>query len=436
MSKYIERYEDALNRVEFLKNAGERLQKVPAMGFTSNFDVVLKWDVRTYNKILATFLSEENSAKEMKSIEDFVQITSSYIAKGLGGNFDILSKNLCSFLNREFKSEFSLGGTCAQAAAALGSLGIPSHIHLTDKSGEVCKLLDYPGITSNVGDKRVAIREIKSEELPIYHYILQFSKDDELYLGEEVIKIPCSNRLILFFDKVQKSVPIQIDYMRYVEKHATSFSSYLISGFDAIVDIDLMKDKAMTLGEHLKRVKSKNPNIILYYENAFYMNQEVNAVCLEYWGSQVDIVGLNEEELQMQIKTNEKHLSMDCLENILYALKSFRKHYKVKGVVLHSKDYALYYGEKLKNIDIELGLTVGNLMSSTRARTGKYGDVKECELSLSLQLSSKGLELYKEIEHIDLEDSLVFVPTKYMEHPKYTIGLGDTFTAGVMTSFI
>ena len=33
------------------------------------------------------------------------------------------------------------------------------------------------------------------------------------------------------------------------------------------------------------------------------------------------------------------------------------------------------------------------------------------------------------------EDRLYFMPSLYMEHPRYTIGLGDTFTAGVLSCF-
>lgn len=436
MKDYKECYQEAIDRLILLKELGSELKQVPAMGFTSNLDIVLKWNADTYNGLLDKYVQRENPPKVIESIEDFLGIASEYMKKGLGGNFDILSENVCKFLDRTFEREFSLGGTCAQAAAALGSLGIPCHIHLTDTSKRVCDFLSYPQITCNWHDKRVAVKDIESDRTPVCHYILQFAKDDVLHFKDEHIKIPCSNRLILFFDQMQKKVPIWEAYIKYVEEQAASFSSYLISGFDAIVDKELMQKKALLLKEHFKRVKKKNPKIVLYYENAFYMNEEVNRICLKMWAKQADIVGLNEEELQTHIKGLGKSSSIDSLKTILSSLKYFRETYGIKGLVLHSKDYALYYGSKLEGVDIEGGLLVGNILSSTRARTGKYGNIRDCQSTLSLELSKRGLDLCREREGLDVKEELIVVPTKYMEHPKYTIGLGDTFTAGLMTGFI
>ena len=96
----------------------------------------------------------------------------------------------------------------------------------------------------------------------------------------------------------------------------------------------------------------------------------------------------------------------------------------------------MYYGNELPNIDIEKGLTMGNLMSGTRARTGRYGDQKDCEETLSLPLSPTGLRFAQEVENISSSRSICLVPSRYMEKPAYTIGLGDTFVAGVQMAFI
>ena len=45
---------------------------------------------------------------------------------------------------------------------------------------------------------------------------------------------------------------------------------------------------------------------------------------------------------------------------------------------MHTKDYSMYYGSELYGIDLEKALTLGNLLSGTRARIGHYGSLEEC----------------------------------------------------------
>ena len=75
-------------------------------------------------------------------------------------------------------------------------------------------------------------------------------------------------------------------------------------------------------------------------------------------------------------------------------------------------------------------------MSATRARIGHYGTQDECCKTLELELSDRGLQMYDAFAELPLRKFCCVVPTRYMEYPKYTIGLGDTFVAGVHTCFM
>ena len=46
-----------------------------------------------------------------------------------------------------------------------------------------------------------------------------------------------------------------------------------------------------------------------------------------------------------------------------------------------------------------------------------------------------GLEALERISSSEYRDEVVLVPTKYLDKPKYTIGLGDSFVAGVQLCF-
>lgn len=435
---YQDKYETYLNEIPadiaYCRETGRR----HVFGYTSNYDVVLKWDVNVYNKILKEFLKEEPKAQPgdtIDNMEDFARISSYCLMKGIGANFDITSVEVCEYLKSHFASEPALGGTCAQGAAALAALGFPMVVQLTDKCKEVCEMMNVADMQVVKGDKLVPIMEGASQEAPVYHMILQFTKDDKIVIGGEEYPIPVSNRLILFYDKIHKITPIDQCFFDYWNTHTDKIASYLASGFDAVIDTKIMEERLDQLCAHFETMRRANPDFIFYLEGAYYMNPEVKEMLFKRLAPYANIIGTNEEELVAQ---NEKYgvmTDVSSLDSVIEGLDSMMERYGIKGVVLHTKDYSMYYGEKLKNTDIEKGLTMGNLMSGTRARIGKYGTQEECRESLSLSLSPTGLAFHDRLEQLPLKKQAVLVPSRYLEHPKYTIGLGDTFVSGVHTCF-
>ncbi|HIR91845.1 MAG TPA: hypothetical protein IAB98_00305 [Candidatus Egerieimonas intestinavium] len=429
--------------LEQLKEKVETAQKSPktlVFGYTSNYDVVLQWDVKAYNEILRKYLKEEPRMEEgdvIDSMESFARITSDYLIKGLGGSIDVTELKVCQTLNEIFQGEGALGGTCAQGAAALGSLGIPVVTCLTDWSGEVCSLLDNPGTSAVKGDKIVPISECVSLEDAVFHLILQFQKGDKLEIHGKTYEIPVSNRLILFYDTIHKYVRISEDFLNYWDTRADKVSAYLASGFDAIIDMEVIRERMAQLAPHLAILKKENPQAILYFEGAYYMNNNVKEYLCEKIAPYADIFGMNEEELEVQMQKEGKEFSKNSLPSVLEALRVLLKKYPIQGIVLHTKDYAMYFGRELPGIDMEQGLTIGNLMSGTRARLGKYGTLEELEESRGcMELSKDGLAFAAELEELAPPEYVRLVPSRYLENPKYTIGLGDTFVAGVHTCFI
>lgn len=436
---YQDKYQEYLNQIpkdiEVCYETGKR----HVLAYTSNCDVILVWNIHVYNKILKKFLNEEPSFKDgdtIDTMEDFARITSYYLMQGIGGNFDITNLQVCQYLKEHFTSEVALGGTCAQAAAALGTLGFPVNVHLTDVSEEVCKLMNMDGMSVISEGQIVPIMNQVSKEPPVYHFVLQFSKDDKMIVRGKEVEIPLSNRLIMFYDTVHKEVPVEEQFLEYWNSHADRMYSYLVSGFDAIIDLEVMKMRITKLEEHFKKMRLQNPGFVFYFEGAFYMNPKIKELANDMIGKYADILGMNEEELIAQVGRFGKIIDVNSLQAVIEGVEMILSKYSVKGVILHTKDYSMYCGKKLEGIDIEKGLTMGNLLSGTRARIGKYGTLEECGTSLKLLLSEVGLRFAREIKHIKTGKEVCIVPSRYLEHPKYTIGLGDTFVAGVHTCFI
>jgi len=437
---YQDKYQFYLDQIPELVNTTFRTKRGPVFGYTSNLDVVLEWDVEKYNEILDIYLKEEPWTRDgdtVGTMEDFARISCYYIMRGLGANFDITDIGVCNFLKDKFPYDFSLGGTCAQGAAALGMLGFSINTHLSDECREVMDMLGKANVTVVRDGKVVPAQLAPSEEEPVYHFILQFNKDDKLRILGREVPIPLSNRLILFYDTIHKIVPIQRAFLDYWRNAGEGPTSWLVSGFDAIVDPDRMKDCLDVLVPHLQEMKKKHPDMVIYFEGAFFMNPEVKEMACQAFCKHVDIIGMNEEELEQQVRRFGGERPGSTAEGVVGALDLILTRFGARGAVLHTKDYAMYYGEPLRGVDIEQGLTMGNLMSATRARIGRYGSLEDCRETLQLSLSGEGVRFAQELTGKAREGrAAVAVPSRYLEHPRFTIGLGDTFVSGVHTCFI
>jgi ADP-dependent phosphofructokinase/glucokinase len=407
-------------------------------GYTSDLDVILKWDTKIFNRILSQYLKEEPLAQEgekIGSMQDFARIVSYYAIKGLGGEVDISNIDVCKYLESNFETTFALGGTCAQGAAAMNAVGFPVVAHITDKSREVCNIINSSNFYLIGDNGPVAINELSTRDIPVRHMILQYSKGDIIVANGIEYVVPESNRVIIDYDTIHKYVPIERNFLNYCEKNAEKLYSYNISGFNAIIDPDIMMEKLDMLIKHYNIIKSKNPNCILYFESAHYINSKCKMMIFDKLTEHIDILGMNEEELvdltgQLGYKTNKEDL-----KSVVEGLEILTEKYRMNGIVMHTKDYSMYYGNEFSGVNIEKGLTLGNIMSGTRARTGRYGSYKDCLESLSLDLSPIGINFACQLSKMSIKKSAHLIPSRYMEHPNCTIGLGDTFTAGMQICF-
>ncbi|MDO4634036.1 MAG: ADP-dependent glucokinase/phosphofructokinase [Eubacteriales bacterium] len=437
---YQDRYQEYLEEVSgdiaYCIESGKR----PVFGYTSDLDVVFQYDPKVIDQLIAEHLTEEPKLRTedlITSLSDLARVIAGYMMEGAGGEIDITDYEVCTYLNEHFEGTPGLGGTCAQGAAALAATGMPLLAHITDRCKEVCTLLDYPGLEGVRDGRAVPIRELATEETPVYHMILQYSKGDVFHIGDKEYTVPCSNRLIMDYDTIHKDLNVDADFRKYLEEHAEDLISYNISGMNGIVDAELVKRRMEEMSEHYRRIREKNPGCIFYFESAHYLSQQVMQEVYSSMAGYVDIMGMNEEELAVYAgESTGQALNKGSLDDILRCLQRVKEQYGAKGIILHTKDYSLYYGKKLEGIDIEKGLTIGNLMSGTRARVGRYGTREECAESLSLSLSEKGLRFAEELSQKALSEYTCLVPSRYMEKPKYTIGLGDTFVAGVQMAFV
>ncbi len=433
--KYLEYLEAVPEVSRRCRETGNRM----VLAYTSNLDAIARCDETNFNRLLEKYLKEEPSYVEeepVETMEDFARVISYFAIHGLGGEVDITSGTVVKELGEYFEMSYAFGGTCAQGAGAIAAMEVPVMVHFTDESEEVITDMDYDVIESVKDGKRVPLKECVSGKEPLLHLIMQYSKGDVLKIHGKEYTIPISNRLIMQYDEVHKVMPVKEDFIRYVEEHAEQIYSYSVSGFNAILDMDIMKERAMQVKKHYDIVKAKSPETVIYFESAHYFSTRIRDYVYAALADSVDIMGMNEEELiDLTVKMSHP-VDKDRIESVIQGLDNILELYPVKGIVIHSKDYSLYYGAPMEGIDLEMGLTLGNLMSGAKARVGHHASAEECRGNLVFGLSPVGVGFAEKLEHMNTKHMAILVPSRYMEKPRYTVGLGDTFVAGMQMCFV
>ena len=436
---YVDKYklylEQAENDIEKCKQTGKTI----VFGYTSDADVLLTYDEGEFNKVVSSYLKctpYKTDDDVIDSMETFARYITYFMLNGLGGEVDITDYKVVEYLLEHFEHTYSLGGTGAQGAAALASTGMPLVAHISDKSKEVCDMMTYPGLDTIKNGKRVPLPEIQEGD-PVYHIVFAFTKGDKFRIGDTEYEVPIANRVIMDYDTVHKDIVVNDDFKAYLEENVSNIISYNLSGYNAITDQELVEKRLKDLSTHYKKIKEGNPECIIYFESAHYLSPEVKYAVYKEISPYINIMGMNEEELVAHTKEHNVSINKESLPDVIRGMDVIIEKYGVTGIIMHTKDYSMYYGEELKGIDLEKALTMGNLLSGTRARVGHYGTLSECAESIEkMSLSETGIRFAKELEELPLNKKAVLVPSRYIERPVCTIGLGDTFVAGVQFAFV
>ena len=168
--------------------------------------------------------------------------------------------------------------------------------------------------------------------------------------------------------------------------------------------------------------RKKNPNGVVYFEDAHYHDASVRRMCIETLYPYVDIMSMNEEELQYTLEMFKVPVDITDVLSCLNGVEFLREHCGVrKGVIVHTKDYALYAGDTA-GFNIEQGLVCGSLMATAKATYGTYGTDAQIRTILKNPFSERGAGCQEIIRSQGLEDHVVVVPTFYLDRPKYRSG--------------
>lgn len=305
-------------------------------------------------------------------------------------------------------SSLQLGGTGPQAAWALSVIGARSIIALTDRSDEQISVLPRQvaicaGNGTLVSPDQILARTPRRKPR---NYILEFVEGTAWPSG----RVCRSTRIMLrFLDYGIERDPCFAEAAPAIARRS---SGLLISGLDSIPDGD--DDSIAWLKRLIADLQARGlPNCHLELAE-FPRIGQMHAFASAFGGS-IDSVGMSLSELRLLGGTG----SPAQIARAVAARHGF------PAVFVHADDWALAVHRGPAG-HMEGRLLAGNLLASARAFAGQPSSslALSPDVVFNADIPSAG----------DLGNGWQAdcVPSPYIRRPKATVGLGDTFVAGLM----
>jgi ADP-dependent phosphofructokinase/glucokinase len=306
-------------------------------------------------------------------------------------------------------ARLQLGGTGPQAAWALASVGAPAVIALADRSDEQLSVL-HPGISICAEDGSLvapsAVR-IRTPPRKPRNIILEFTEGTAWPGG----RVRRSTRIMLRF--LDSGVERDGLFAEVARRIAADASSLLVSGLDSLPADD--SESVAWLQALTADLKARHVPAVHFELAEFPRLRQIEDLTGAF-GHRADSLGMSLSEARM--------LTGADLPPAV-AARTIAERFGYASVFVHADDWALAVHRGAAG-DKNRALMAGNLLASARAFIGRPSADLALAPNVAFNADIPASERLADGWQVDC------VPSPYLKHPKATVGLGDTFVAGLM----
>lgn len=332
------------------------------------------------------------------------------------------------------------------------------------------KNLLYPVVENSKLTFKHPINAYNPEYEPKVNWIMEFSKGLEVQYGEEEFVVPRDDRLILSSRPTWLRIDMSKELYEQLPELGKNVDGAILSGYQMIKenyeDGSTYHDYVKKSVDAIKRLKDGNPDIRIHVEFTSIQDKFIRERILKDIVSQhVHSLGLDtievanalnvldyEELAYAVINKTEKGISAlyEGAVRLLYELELERVH-------VHSLGYFICVVKNTHPVDIEdhrNALLFASTASAAKAKIGNIKSVDDIKTGLETPVSDKGynhlqeLAKYLEKEGICLTKEcekgyirtpyhdVIIIPTKVVENPVATVGIGDIISASAFAAVL
>ncbi|MCU1405491.1 MAG: hypothetical protein JWQ43_1794 [Glaciihabitans sp.] len=386
------------------------------LGLQGTVDYEVVWDSKVIGELADHYgitADELDVNLPVDSERDLVVVLLAFLCDGGGGERFVASSDLVEQFAARFDTRITLGGTSVRAALAMRVLGVPSLLHLVSIDDNVRRLLP--------ADCQYLCSAERDTLDP--HLILQYRKGERVSFGGTELVAPHPNRVIFDNDPPARDLVLSPKLGAALE----SADLFLISGFNVVQDLQLVRDRVAELRADLVRLP---PRATVIYEDAGFhqprMSDEVRSGLL----SSINVYSMNEDEMQTYLGRTVDLLDPAKLDA---AFADIHRLIPARVLVIHSKYWSVAVGA-------DAGYYRGALLGGITMASARYlhGDIftrDDYDAISMLPRNPGGVSIAEALEGWSENSGLVCVPAYLIDtDAPTTIGLGDTFVGGFIAA--
>ncbi|MGD1815581.1 MAG: ADP-dependent glucokinase/phosphofructokinase [Pleomorphochaeta sp.] len=383
-----------------------------ALGFGNNTDYEIIWDLEAILKLIKTFnLKDEEITfkKEVKTERDLLIAMLFFLKNNTGGEVNIKDTNIINNFSSNFKYKITIGGTCPRSAIAMNILDYKSSMHLVVLNDKIKNLIPD------------SINYICSNKEPNYdiHLIFQYPRDVSINYKNIQINTKRENRIIIGNNNANSIMNLSPSFF---ENYVKDSKVLLISGFNTMEDLDLLKNRLIFVKERISKLKE----ITVFYEDACFISDKTNQMCKDILFDYVNIFSFNEDEF---ISYCSNTIDLLNPKQVLSNIENLYKKFKVETIVIHSKYWAITYGKN--SIHYKKCLRTGINMATSRFRFGdNFIDKTQYYDTENLEDDEISKDFTIKFNNLANNKGFCIASKKVFEKSVTTVGLGDFFVGG------
>ena len=382
------------------------------LGLGDNVDYEVIWDENLLQgRVSALGITRADLAQaDIVDQRSLLASLCQFMATGQGGERQVASSLVDSFLDG-FRWSTTIGGTAPRAAIAMAKVGVGGTLHLTTMNDTVRALLpaSYDYVCSNQDDH-------------VYpHLIMQYPPGASIRLADGYrIETRVANRLIYVNDPDAETMGIAPAFPAMVARARL----ILLSGLNVMSPGPLLSRR---LGSINQALDGAAPDAVTVLEEAGYHEAETGRLVRARLSHRMTVHSMNSEEFTEM--AGRKALPGDPAQ-LAGDVRAVHAGLGARNIVVHSPGWALAYGPDAPSLLPALDL--GMRLATLRYAVGD-GWVAEGLATLDhTPRSEDGVRLAAWARSHLGSGLAVAAGWDVSVSSPTTIGLGDTFVAGLM----
>ena len=434
---WLRRFGAALELAAARAETAQRERRFIACGFTSDVDRVARLDEALIDRLYGGRIVDGGRPRVtvVETVEDLLTGIAQCVAAGDGTDLLIRDAAVQDWLLQRMNGSKQIGGTGVQAASTLTTLGFPVIVHLTGRSPEQIAalvhrermMLGSPGGLLPVDDA------VDPRDATMWHPVLEFDQGLPAPLPGRPLA-PAANRILIGYDPVNADFRIDPGFAGALRDPALEINALLVSGFSQLHDAAPRRRVVEETAAALREWRAARPGLFIHLELGAMPDFAAVAEVVAALHPLVSSIGMNIDELRELLAVHGVAMAAPGPE-LVTQVRRLAARYPAPRFSVHTREFCLTLtdGDPAR----ERGaLLFASLTAATRSRTGAFPEPADLAATMTqARINTAGLaflhSLGAAVEGY-AAGGVVATPGLGVAQPLATVGLGDTFTGGVL----